>query len=119
VRGGRSIALLGDMLELGPGADAYHAEVGRHAAQAEVEVLWGVGPHAKAMVEGYSNGSGASVAAVSRWFAAADADDLAPALRELVVGLGAGDVVLVKASRGMRLERLVDALRAELQRREA
>jgi UDP-N-acetylmuramoyl-tripeptide--D-alanyl-D-alanine ligase len=117
-RGGRSIALLGDMLELGPGADAYHVDVGLHAAQAEVEVLWGVGPKAQSMVEGYVTGSGTKGFAKPRWFADAEADDLRAALGELVAGLSSGDVVLVKASRGMRLERLVDALRSELQRRE-
>jgi UDP-N-acetylmuramoyl-tripeptide--D-alanyl-D-alanine ligase len=117
--GGRSVAVLGDMLELGPQGEVYHAEVGEYAAQAGVEVLWGVGRYARAMVEAYLAARISGGAADGRWFADADAEQLAVALARLAAELGRGDVVLVKASRGMRLERIVQTLRLTLDRRDA
>jgi UDP-N-acetylmuramoyl-tripeptide--D-alanyl-D-alanine ligase len=95
----RRVAVLGDMLELGPDAAAYHAEVGMYAASTGVDVLVTVGPLAAAMAAEFAGES----------HRAADATEAA----ELVPGLIApGDVVLVKASRGVRLERVCDALSA-------
>ena len=116
-RGGRAVAVLGDMLELGPEAASYHTEVGVRAAQVGVEVLWGVGACSRATVEGYSRVAASRDAAEPRWFSDAEAEAIVPGLAELVRDLKPGDVVLLKASRGMRLERVVEALQDALQRR--
>jgi UDP-N-acetylmuramoyl-tripeptide--D-alanyl-D-alanine ligase len=93
------VAVLGDMLELGPEERAFHEEVGRQAAEAGVEVLVTVGPRALAMA-GVFEGEAHPVA---------DAAEAAALLPELVQG---GDTVLVKGSRGVALEAVADSLRA-------
>ena len=94
----RAVAVLGDMLELGPGERAFHAEVGVHAAEAGVDLLVTVGPRAAAMSEHFAG----EVRSVGD---AAEAAALVPDL------LRAGDVVLVKGSRGVGLELVCRALR--------
>jgi UDP-N-acetylmuramoyl-tripeptide--D-alanyl-D-alanine ligase len=104
-RGGRPVVVLGDMLELGPDAERYHEEIGRYAAELGVRSLWGVGPLSRATVEGFR----LQVAASS----GPDSDRAAGHVGSseetcsLVAGLRPGDVVLFKASRGMKLESMV------------
>jgi UDP-N-acetylmuramoyl-tripeptide--D-alanyl-D-alanine ligase len=88
--GRRRVAVLGDMAELGQDADRYHREVGETAAALGVEQVVAVGPSARL----YGG----------QWFATVD--EARAALPELV---RPGDVVLVKASRSMGLEELVEA----------
>ncbi|MBV8431223.1 MAG: UDP-N-acetylmuramoyl-tripeptide--D-alanyl-D-alanine ligase [Solirubrobacterales bacterium] len=95
---GRRVAVLGDMLELGPGEGAFHTEVGEQAARAGVELLVTVGPRAAAMTERFRG----PVHSVGD---AAEAAALVPPL------LRTGDVVLVKGSRGVGLELVCRALR--------
>jgi UDP-N-acetylmuramoyl-tripeptide--D-alanyl-D-alanine ligase len=97
--GRRKVAVLGDMAELGPGAPAYHREVGAAAARAGVQALVAVGPLARGYLEG------ASGIPETRW--APTVDDALAALRGV---LRPGDCVLVKASRSMGLEAVADAL---------
>ena len=103
---GRRVAVLGTMLELGEGHDEGHLEVGREAGGI-AELLVVVGAEAAGIAEG-ARGAGLDR---SRIFHVADheaaLDVLRPRLRD-------GDAVLVKASRGIGLDRLVDDLRAEL-----
>ncbi len=89
------VAVLGDMYELGAGADTYHRAVGGHCAAAGVRLV-AVGDLAR----GYLTG-----APGERWFPIVD--DCLKALPEVVP---AGSAVLVKASRLMRLERVAEAL---------
>jgi UDP-N-acetylmuramoyl-tripeptide--D-alanyl-D-alanine ligase len=99
--GGRRIAVLGDMLELGPAEDEHHREIGAYAATAGVDVLVTVGPRAARMLDAFDGES----------YAAADAAEAAALAGELI---RAGDVVLVKGSRGVGLEVVAEALgRAE------
>jgi UDP-N-acetylmuramoyl-tripeptide--D-alanyl-D-alanine ligase len=98
---GRRLAVLGDMLELGPDAPAYHREVGAHAAATGVDVLVTVGPLAAAMTDRFGDES----------YSVADAGEAAALVRELIEP---GDVVLIKASRGIGLELVCDALAADL-----
>jgi UDP-N-acetylmuramoyl-tripeptide--D-alanyl-D-alanine ligase len=100
--GGRSrrVAVLGDMLELGPSEHRFHVEAGRHAAAAGVEVLVTVGPLAAAMAEGFSG----------ELHSVASAAEAAPLVRALV---RPGDVVLVKGSRGVGLELVCASLTEE------
>ena len=96
---GRRVAVLGDMLELGPGERDHHREIGAYAASAGVELLVTVGPRAAAMLDAFDGESHAVL----------DAGEAAALLPELVT---AGDVVLVKASRGVGLEVVTEALQA-------
>jgi UDP-N-acetylmuramoyl-tripeptide--D-alanyl-D-alanine ligase len=99
---GRRVAVLGDMLELGPGEGAYHDEVGRLATEAGVELLVTVGPLAERMGATFGrNGREHRHAADAREAAALVPDLLAP-----------GDTVLVKGSRGVGLEVVAQALEA-------
>ncbi|MFL5935169.1 MAG: UDP-N-acetylmuramoyl-tripeptide--D-alanyl-D-alanine ligase [Gaiellaceae bacterium] len=98
----RRVAILGDMAELGPAAPAYHEEIGRELARHGVDVLLAVGELARA----YLDGAGAGVP-VARW--APDAETASGKAPELVLP---GDVVLVKASRALGLERVAEALAA-------
>jgi UDP-N-acetylmuramoyl-tripeptide--D-alanyl-D-alanine ligase len=95
---GRRVAVLGDMLELGPGEARFHAEVGAHAREAGVDLLVAVGPRAAHFADGYGE-----VLALPDAQAAA----------ETVPGLlQPGDTVLLKASRGVGLEVVARALEA-------
>jgi UDP-N-acetylmuramoyl-tripeptide--D-alanyl-D-alanine ligase len=97
---GRRIAVLGEMLELGPGSPALHREVGRRAATA-AQVLVAVGGECAAELARAASGIETHYVAT-----AGDALEL---LREL---LRPGDVVLIKGSRGIGLDLVVDGLRA-------
>jgi UDP-N-acetylmuramoyl-tripeptide--D-alanyl-D-alanine ligase len=103
---GRRIAVLGEMLELGKGASMGHREVGT-AAAATCDLLVVVGTGAA----GIATGARAAGLDASRILEARDRE---AALDLLRVRVRDGDVVLVKASRGVELDLLVDALRAEL-----
>jgi UDP-N-acetylmuramoyl-tripeptide--D-alanyl-D-alanine ligase len=96
---GRRVAVLGDMLELGPDEGRYHAEIGAHAAQRGVGVLVAVGPLAARMAEGFTG----------ELHVVADAAGAAVLTRELV---RPGDTVLVKGSRGVGLEVVARGLQA-------
>jgi UDP-N-acetylmuramoyl-tripeptide--D-alanyl-D-alanine ligase len=102
---GRRVAVLGEMLELGKDSVSGHREVGV-AAAATVDLLVVVGPGAGAIATG-ARESGLDP---SRILEARDRDGALDILRRR---LRDGDVVLVKASRGIELDRVVDALRAE------
>ena len=105
---GRRIAVLGEMLELGKGSATGHREVGTAAAATcDLVVVVGAG------ASGFTAGAKAAGLDPSRILEARDA---AAALDLLRSRLRDGDVVLVKASRGIELDQLVEALRAELTR---
>ena len=97
----RSIAVLADMLELGPQAPQLHTEVGTLAGQHGVDIVIGVGEFAGALCDA---ARGAGCPEVVR------AEDALAANAALDKRVRSGDVVLVKGSRGMRMERTVDAL---------
>ncbi len=99
---GRRVAVLGDMLELGPEEARFHREVGAHAAARGVGLLVAVGERSRALAEAYGDADGAGETQV-----AADAAQAATLVPKLV---RAGDTVLVKASRGVGLEVVVQAL---------
>jgi UDP-N-acetylmuramoyl-tripeptide--D-alanyl-D-alanine ligase len=96
---GRRIAVLGDMLELGAEEASLHREIGSAAQAAGVDVLVTVGPRAAAMLETFDGES----------YAVADAGEAASLAGEVV---DAGDVMLVKGSRGVGLEVVAEALQA-------
>jgi len=98
------VAVLGDMLELGERAEELHLDCGRRVAESEVSLLIGVGPLGARIVEGARRAGMAETALVK----ARDADEAAEIL---VPRVGAGDVVLLKASRGVALEKALSVLR--------
>jgi UDP-N-acetylmuramoyl-tripeptide--D-alanyl-D-alanine ligase len=103
---GRRVVVLGEMLELGEGHVAGHLDVGE-AAAAVADLLVVVGDEAIAIADGARDAGLETAKVLFVRDRDAALDVLRPRLRE-------GDVVLVKASRGIALDLLVDALRAEL-----
>jgi UDP-N-acetylmuramoyl-tripeptide--D-alanyl-D-alanine ligase len=100
--GGRRVAVLGDMRELGAHHDDAHREAGERAAALAVDLVVGVGAGGEAIADA-ARAAGAPV------LIAADAE---AALALVAPVVRPGDAVLVKASRAVGLERLAAALAA-------
>ena len=98
-RGRQRVLVLGTMRELGAGAAALHAEIAKRAVESSIEVIAGIGAFAPAL----------DAVRDSRVVTGADVDDVWPALR---ARLAPDAVILLKASRGMKLERIVPHLTA-------
>jgi len=103
----RRIAILGDMLELGLEEAAFHAQVGKRAAELGFEKVVAVGELSRQIVDGAREAGGeaswfASATAVASWLGGR------PKIGERP--LGVGDLLLVKGSRGVGLEKVVEAL---------
>jgi UDP-N-acetylmuramoyl-tripeptide--D-alanyl-D-alanine ligase len=105
---GRRVIVLGDMRELGPRAGEFHEEVARQVAAGGIDMLLAVGAHAKRMAatarqsrKGDASGAKLEIHAMASTEAAARR--VGPLCRP-------GDVVLVKGSRAMGLERVVEAM---------
>jgi UDP-N-acetylmuramoyl-tripeptide--D-alanyl-D-alanine ligase len=95
--GGRRLAVLGDMLELGAGEADEHRSLGGFAASSGVDVLVAVGPLSTLMLETFKG-------------EAHQVDDARAAASLVAELVRPGDVVLVKASRGIGLETVAEAL---------
>lgn len=102
---GRKYAVLGDMLELGGLEEAQHRALGRLAFEAGLERVFLVGERVCRWVGEGSREAGASVG----W--AVTCGDCREAAERLGAVLSEGDAVLLKASRGMALERVVEELK--------
>jgi UDP-N-acetylmuramoyl-tripeptide--D-alanyl-D-alanine ligase len=100
---GRRVAVLGDMNELGAHSEAAHAEVGRRAAELGIGQLFAVGKMAPVTARA------ARDAGLNRVIEFADVETAMAAVKSF---LKTGDVVLLKASRAARLERITETLRA-------
>ncbi|MDL2248311.1 UDP-N-acetylmuramoyl-tripeptide--D-alanyl-D-alanine ligase [Tyzzerella sp. OttesenSCG-928-J15] len=99
---GRKICVFGDMLELGEGSAAYHEEIGAYAAENNVDAVFVTGEFAGCYEKGFKvNGS-------KTCFLFNDAKELT---QELIKYIKEGDTVLVKASRGMKFEQIIDELK--------
>jgi UDP-N-acetylmuramoyl-tripeptide--D-alanyl-D-alanine ligase len=99
--GGRPVAVLGDMLELGAFEAEAHRALGEEAARSGVAALAAFGPRARAAAE----------AARAAGVDAFHTEELDALVAWAKATLRPTDVLLVKGSRGMKLERLVEALR--------
>ncbi|EFV01670.1 UDP-N-acetylmuramoyl-tripeptide--D-alanyl-D-alanine ligase [Pseudoramibacter alactolyticus ATCC 23263] len=99
---GRKIAVLGDMLEIGENAEAWHRAVGEYAGT-HMDVLIGVGEWAETLCEG-ARGAAPNHPAV----AAATVDAAAQILGEIAQ---TGDTVLIKASHSLALDRIIDRIK--------
>jgi UDP-N-acetylmuramoyl-tripeptide--D-alanyl-D-alanine ligase len=100
---GRRVAVLGDMAELGSHAEAAHREIGRRAAEMGVGQLFAVGSHASVTA------GAARAAGLNRVLEFSDVEAAAAAVKAF---MKPGDVLLVKASRAARLERIAEGLRS-------
>lgn len=94
--GGRRAAVLGDMLELGERSPRLHEEIGRYAAENNVDMVVCIGSFAENIARG------------AKETAAFAAKDKAHAVQILRDNLKSGDTVLFKASRGVHLEEVID-----------
>ena len=103
----RRIAVLGEMLELGDRSVALHQDVGRAAARARVDALIAVGGVPAAALADAAVRAGLPHASVRHCTTSEEAADAAAAL------VAPGDLVLVKGSRGVRTDVVVDRLKAE------
>ena len=99
---GRGFVVLGDMYELGEGAETYHREIGKLAAESGVSGLYAVGTFADAVIEGASAAGMAPENGAS--------GDIPRILSLLTPRLSSGDWVLVKGSRAAGMERVVSDL---------
>ena len=104
----RAIAVLGEMLELGAHANALHESCGRAAAAAGLSRLFTVGGAPARVLADAAVAAGMPKSAVAYF---ETSEQAAPAV---VAEVGAGDLVLVKGSRGTRTDVVVDRLMAEL-----
>ncbi|MBX3236477.1 MAG: UDP-N-acetylmuramoyl-tripeptide--D-alanyl-D-alanine ligase [Nitrospiraceae bacterium] len=102
-RGKRSIAVVGDMLELGPESKRMHREVGAFVAAQGINRLLACGALGKEIAEGARQAGLSSDRIVELPDSAAGGAMLKTMVRQ-------GDVVLVKASRGMRMEQVIETL---------
>lgn len=102
----RRIVVAGEMLELGVQGEELHRECGRAIAEAGVEKLFGVRGLARELVAG-ATASGKMNESQAAFFAAPE-----EAAEALVAEASEGDLILVKGSRGVRTERVVERLRA-------
>jgi UDP-N-acetylmuramoyl-tripeptide--D-alanyl-D-alanine ligase len=102
---GRRVAVLGDMAELGAHSEAAHAEVGRRVAELGIGQLFTVG---KMSAFTAKTARDAGLARVIEFA------DVETALRAVKNFLKPGDVVLLKASRASRLERIAETLKSEI-----
>jgi UDP-N-acetylmuramoyl-tripeptide--D-alanyl-D-alanine ligase len=103
-RGGRKTFICGDMLELGPNSEPFHYQLGQRIAGTGVSRLIAVGKFSEAVVRGACQ-AGLDESATARF---ATTEALVERLGEL---LRPGDLVLLKGSRGVALERVLDALK--------
>ncbi len=99
-QGGRRIAALGDMLELGPDERAYHAGLAAPLDDASVDLVFCAGPRMSALME--------ALPPSRRGGYAETADALIPIIAN---SLRSGDIVLVKGSNGSKMSRVVAALK--------
>jgi UDP-N-acetylmuramoyl-tripeptide--D-alanyl-D-alanine ligase len=101
---GRRVAVLGDMAELGSHSEAAHEEVGRRAAELKIGQLFTVGNNSALIARAARN------AGLTRVI---EFENVEAGVRAVKNFLKPGDVVLLKASRSSRLERIAETLRSE------
>jgi UDP-N-acetylmuramoyl-tripeptide--D-alanyl-D-alanine ligase len=106
--GGRRIAVLGDMHELGSDAAVFHEEIGERVARSRIDVLWAIGPLSEATARAARRAGVRHV----HW-----SRDVGEAMARPPLKVRSRDVVLFKASRAMRLERVYDAVKSDLEDR--
>ncbi|QDT42413.1 UDP-N-acetylmuramoyl-tripeptide--D-alanyl-D-alanine ligase MurF [Gimesia alba] len=104
---GKRVLVMGDMLELGAESNRYHQEIGELIATSGIDLLFVCGKQAGAVVQG-------AVSANLSRDRIVQAPDVTELQSNVASCLEAGDVVLVKGSRGMRMERLISFLNQQV-----
>ncbi|AFA47746.1 UDP-N-acetylmuramoyl-tripeptide--D-alanyl-D-alanine ligase [Acetobacterium woodii] len=99
----RKIAILGDMLEMGEYGPPAHYEIGNYAS-GKVDVLIGVGNLGKEICRGFGN--------AGEVFEVSDAQAAGECLEKIIAP---NDIILIKASRGMGLEKVIDFIKAGIE----
>ncbi len=105
-RRGRRIAVIGDMLELGPRADELHAGIANAPEIASVDLVYACGPHSRALYD--------ALPPEKRGEWAKDSAALAPIVNEAI---RIGDALVIKGSLGSRMAKIVDVISAPGARR--
>ena len=105
----RKIAILGDMLELGKHTITAHREIGEMAAGKKIDLLITVGVRAKFFADGATK-AGFNKKQILSF------GDSPEAARELEKIIEQGDLILIKGSQGMRMEKIVETLMSEPER---
>lgn len=106
LQGGRRVAILGDMLELGEDEIAMHRDMANDPAMAQVDLVHSAGPRMRHLHD--------ALPPAKRGIWAQTAEELASRATELT---GSGDIVLVKGSKSSKISTVVDALRRSAQGR--
>jgi UDP-N-acetylmuramoyl-tripeptide--D-alanyl-D-alanine ligase len=101
---GRRVAVLGDMEELGAHSESAHAEIGSRAAELKIGQLFAVGKMASVIAKAARDGGLTRVI---------EFENVEAAMNAIKKFLKTGDVVLLKASRASRLERIAEILKVE------
>jgi len=101
-KNGRRIAVLGDMLEMGAAGEAAHREIGEKINQLKIDAVFAFGPASRHIVEAVDINREAIVAHFE------NKSDICNAVKDF---LRSGDIVLVKGSRGMKMEEVVETFR--------
>jgi UDP-N-acetylmuramoyl-tripeptide--D-alanyl-D-alanine ligase len=104
--GSRKVAILGDMLELGKNETEFHIQAGKKAAQLGLDLLVTIGPLSLNMAKGAL----ASGMKHSRIFSYQDSGKAAEEIKSF---LREGDVILVKGSRGIKTEKIINGLKGK------
>ncbi len=102
---GRKIFVCGDMLELGPQTERLHREMGRRMAKADIDILLTVGKHSRWIAEQARSNKNISVC---------HCPDIPTAQNRLARYLTAGDMIFLKGSRGIHLERIVEFIKEKV-----
>ncbi len=100
---GKKLLVLGEMLELGTSSSELHRELGEKVGASDAELIWFIGPHKDDFASGLANSSFNKKLIISNSYEEKLALEVARMLEP-------NDIVLVKGSRGMKLERVVSAL---------
>jgi UDP-N-acetylmuramoyl-tripeptide--D-alanyl-D-alanine ligase len=97
MRAGRRLFVMGDMGELGRDADSMHAEIGAYAKRAGIQALYAMGVHSQKAVEAFGDGA--------KNYETIDALSL-----DLLSGMNENTTILIKGSRFMQMERVVQQI---------
>jgi len=103
----KHVLVLGDMLELGESSSKDHANAGRQAMESGADYICFIGDEMKA---GFEEAQKVSGKAVLKYYAGKSDETIADAVNEIKEFAVPGDIILIKGSRGMGLERITKLL---------